>query len=399
MNRFPADWPAPGPIDLSVHDLPHRSSATEWWYMNTHFKTADGRALSLFAAFFRIIKGRHPETKTVEYAHSMTWALSDADGKSYFADSRVDPAAPEMGLDRIKKGRGSRDPRLNRAISEILERGKVPTPDRIFDAPVYVSQTKLDLDFGGSRFEKLDDGRYQLRVNNKRNQVAADITFTLKKPPTRHGDDGVVRGVHGEDMFYYFIPRCEVAGTVTLEGRTQPIVDGQGWYDHEFGGPGEPQGANAPGADGKPKEPEKVDIAWNWAAIQLDDGTDVSAYSLVRVDDGKILHQWAIVSDADGEFKAYKEMTLAPLGKWRSTRTFYDYPTRWKLTVPAAKIDVSIEAAFEDQEFITTISKPAFWEGRTSIRGTRDGNVVHGLGYIERSGFESIHDLDEFFTA
>src|SRR5262249_20173425 len=154
------------------------------------------------------------------------------------------------------------------------------------------------------------------------------------------------------DMFYYFIPRCAVAGTVTLEGRAQTIVDGQGWYDHEFGGPGEQNKELGP--DGKPKEPEKTDIAWNWAAVQLDDGCDISAYSLVRVADGKILHQWAIVSQPDGEFRSYKDMTLAPLNKWRSTRTFYDYPTRWKLSVPAAKIELSIDAAFDDQEFITT---------------------------------------------
>jgi hypothetical protein len=45
-----ADWPAEGPIDLAVHDPPHRSSATEWWYVNTHVTTADGHDLSLFAA-------------------------------------------------------------------------------------------------------------------------------------------------------------------------------------------------------------------------------------------------------------------------------------------------------------------------------------------------------------
>jgi hypothetical protein len=33
------DWPdAVGPIDLKAHDLPHDSSATEWWYFNTHFE-------------------------------------------------------------------------------------------------------------------------------------------------------------------------------------------------------------------------------------------------------------------------------------------------------------------------------------------------------------------------
>src|SRR5690242_21265199 len=139
-----ADWPAPGPIDLSVHDLPHRSSATEWWYVNAHVDTLDG-PLSLFAAFFRIVKGKDERTGELTYAHSCTWAISDPRSGRYLAQSRVDPSAPEMGRERIRKGRGSRDPRLNRAILEILDKGRVPAPDKIFDGPVHVGERKLEL--------------------------------------------------------------------------------------------------------------------------------------------------------------------------------------------------------------------------------------------------------------
>ena len=89
-----ADWPAAGPIDLAVHDLPHRSSATEWWYVNTHVKTIDGHDLSLFAAFFRIISGKDEKTGAPIYAHSCTWALSDVGSKTYVARSFVDANAP-----------------------------------------------------------------------------------------------------------------------------------------------------------------------------------------------------------------------------------------------------------------------------------------------------------------
>ncbi|HVT08417.1 MAG TPA: polyprenyl synthetase family protein [Polyangia bacterium] len=400
---FPADWPKPGPIDLAVHDLPHRSSAIEWWYVNTHFETAGGRRLSLFAAFFRMLKGQDATTRSPRYAHSLTWALTDADRRVYHAESRVDPSAPEMGLERIKNGRGSRDPRLNRAISEILERGRVPTPDRTFEAPIFVNERRLELDFGGARYTKLADGRYRLELASDRLGVGADLTFTLRKAPARHGDDGVVRGAAGEQMFYYFVPRCDVAGAVTLDGLAQPIVKGQGWYDHEFGGQLEsgavPPVQATPASGPPPAAPERVDIAWNWASVQLDDGRDVSAYALVRVADNRILHQWAVVSDATGAWRAYKTMTLEPLATWRSKRTFYDYPTRWRLRVPEAAIDLSIDAAFEDQELMTTISKPAFWEGRTEVRGTWDRRAVSGVGYIERSGFEPVRDLDEFFAA
>ena len=393
-SKHPQDWPVAGPIDLQLHDPPHRSSATEWWYLNTHLQTADKRSLSLFAAFFRIIKGRDEKTGVPEYAHSVTWAISDAGAKTYFAESRVDKSAPEMGLERIKKGRGSRDPRLNRAIKELLEDGRVPAPDKIFDGDVFVAMDRLELDFAGACFEKLGDGTYKLELGGADNvKSGCSLVFTPEKTPHRHGDDGVVRGLEGENMFYYFIPRCRVAGTVTVDGMRLP-ASGQGWYDHEFGGhraEGEQNQAAA--------EEQRIDMAWNWAAVQLDNGVDVTAYALQRVADGKVLHRWAVLSDATGEQRSFLDMQLVPGKQWRSTRTFYDYPVQWQLSIPSAKLELTLDAAFVDQEFITCISKPAFWEGRIEAKGTYDGRDVSGLGYVERSGFEPVKDLDEFFTA
>jgi geranylgeranyl pyrophosphate synthase len=204
-------------------------------------------------------------------------------------------------------------------------------------------------------------------------------------------------------MFYYFIPRCRVDGSVTFRGSARPVAKGQGWYDHEFGGPRPPEnqsGANAPKAPEKEEEEERIDVAWNWAAVQLDNGEELSAYALVRVSDGKILGQWAIHIDQAGYRHDYRDLEFVPVkSSWRSTRTFYDYPLAWRLRVAEAGIDLAVDAAFADQEFITCISKPAFWEGRTTVRGTVRGTPVAGLGYIERSGFEPVRDLDEFFCA
>jgi geranylgeranyl pyrophosphate synthase/predicted secreted hydrolase len=404
VQRTPLDWPGPGPIDLAVHDLPHRSSATEWWYVNSHLTLADGRALSVFAAFFRIVKGRDEQSGALTYAHSCTWAISDVGSKRYLAQSRVDPSAPEMGKERIQKGRGSRDPRLNRAMLEILEQGRLPAPDRIFEGPVFVGERKLELDFAGARYTKLDDGSYRLELSDQKTGVSCELCFHPEKPVTRHGDDGVVRGPSGEDMFYYFVPRCRVTGQVTLGGMTAPVAKGQGWYDHEFGGPREKdpneKETNAPAK----VSDQPMDVAWNWAAIQLDSGDEISAYALVRVTDGKVLGQWAIHIDGAGYRHSHTDIAFVPERPWRSTRTFYDYPTRWRLTVPGEKpgvkvIDLVLEASFADQEFITCISKPAFWEGRCDARGTVGGQQTAGLGYIERSGFEPVRDLDEFFAA
>lgn len=383
----PSDWPLPGPINLAVHDLPHASATTEWWYVNTHFTTPDGRELSLFAAFFRIALGKDEKTHEQKHAHAVTWALSDASGAVYHGESRLDPAGPGIGLQRLEKGKGSQDPRLNRAIKEVLERGRVPLPDRMFDGEVFVNPRKLELDFGGARFEKRDDGTYLLRLHNERAHVGCELVLHPEKAPVRHGDDGVVRGQSGDAMFYYFIPSCRLTGTVTLAGTEQPI-SGRGWYDHEFGG-------NVAGKD----DAAAVDIAWNWAAVQLEGGQEITAYALFKAADETPLYQWAVVIDPDGSSRALRDFSLVPLAWWRSSRTFHDYPTAWRLTVPEAELELTLTASFPDQELITVLSDPAFWEGRCDVVGTRGKTPVKGKSYIERSGFEMIRTLDEFFGA
>lgn len=400
MRGYPSDWPASGPIDLSKHDLPHRSADTEWWYVNSHFTAADGRELSLFAAFFRIVSARDETTGAPEYAHSITWAITDASGERYYAESWVDEKAPRMGLERLENNRGSKDSRINRAMREILERGQVPVPDRVFDGRVHVDQRKLSLDYAGCRFDKQPDGSYRLRLHNRRDHVGCDLTFHPDKPAIRHGDDGVVRGSTGEHMFYYFVPRCRLTGTVTLEGREQPVAAGQGWYDHEFGGyittddAPPPPAADDPGAH----TPGVQDLAWNWTGAQLADGTDISAYEIVDIETGESAGQWLIVSDPDGTRRTASSFEFVPGRRWSSTRTFHEYPVSWRLLAPEVDLDLEIEAAFDDQEFITVISKPAFWEGRCNVTGHMAGEWVRGTAFIERSGFEHVEDLDQFFA-
>jgi geranylgeranyl pyrophosphate synthase/predicted secreted hydrolase len=391
---FP-DWPRSGAIDLSVHDAPHASSTTEWWYLHAHLEAEGGRPLSLFAAFFRVLKPGKPGDAPA-YGHSITWALTDLKDGVYYPHSRVDPTFPRMGVERIKAGRGSKDARVNRAMLEVLEKGRVPTPDRLFEGDVKVSGEKgtLALDYAGLKLEKVGDGRYRLALNDARTGAGCDLVFTTKLGPVRQGDEGVVKGPAGEDMFYYFFPRCDVAGKVTLRGEALALTSGAGWFDHEFGAPKMP-----PAGAVVPKDAKHPDIAWNWIATQLSDGSSVSAYSLVDNEDGKGAGQWIVLVEPDGTTKTVHGMTLTADRAWRSMRTFNEYPTRWKLEVPELALALDLEAAVGDQELMTVISKPAFWEGRVDARGTRGGKAVTGRAYFERSGFEAIRDLDEFFGA
>src|SRR5690606_41231820 len=79
----PLDWPEKnGEIDLDIHDLPHASSATEWWYINGHFTGDNDQEYSLFASFFRKLIEVDEATGIPEYAHSITWAIIDVQNRS-----------------------------------------------------------------------------------------------------------------------------------------------------------------------------------------------------------------------------------------------------------------------------------------------------------------------------
>ena len=78
------------------------------------------------------------------------------------------PAAPEEGIKRIRRGLGGKDHKLNRAITEILERGHVPSPDRVFEGRVHVSLDRLNLQYGPDLFRRLEDGRYALKLHDKK---------------------------------------------------------------------------------------------------------------------------------------------------------------------------------------------------------------------------------------
>lgn len=392
VSKYPSDWPINGPIDLQVHDLPHSSSTIEWWYQNTHFTSTDGHHFSLFASFFRIAIDRDPQTQEFKYAHSVTWALCDANEKKYFMDSVVDRIAPQEGLKMIERGDDTTDKLLLNALKEVLEKGTVPLPDRLMEAEAMIGHDQLDLQYGINSFCKQADGNYRLKLQNDEKGISCDLLFTPLVAPVRHGDNGVVVGTGGEDMFYYFIPECEVNGQLQLNDKTH-FVEGSGWYDHEFGKPAE-------------QSSEKIevnfmhDIAWNWISLQVSNGQQISVYDLF--DNNNNLEskgRWAVVIHENGQSTRVKDFTFKPVSNWTSSRTFTAYPILWQLQIPELSIDLMVEAAFPHQEFVTIISKPAFWEGRVHAKGRFGAEEVTGLGFIERSGFANVEKLEDFFKA
>jgi geranylgeranyl pyrophosphate synthase/predicted secreted hydrolase len=386
----PLDWPDAGPIDLHVHDAPHASASLEWWYVNSHVRGISGREFAVFAAFFRQACGVDPATHQARYAHSVSWAVCDLSRQRYYPKVAVDAAAPALGLAKLDAGAGQTDERSSRALREILERGHVPGPTQMFASAARVAARDLELSYGDDHLFKTEAGAYRVELFDEASQIECELTFRPQKPPIRHGDDGVLHGVADEQMFYYFIPRCEVSGALTLHGETEVVSDGSGWYDHEFGFIPASRHERGPSA--------RDETSWRWVSVQLDNGVDVSVFVISGRGSGEVLDNWTIVSSPAGERRVFTDAVLTVVQTWQSQRSYIEYPTRLRLELRQAGLELEIEAAFPDQEILTVISDPGFWEGRVNVRGSLEGRQVTGRGWVECKGFR-FANISEFFDA
>ena len=274
----------------------------------------------------------------------------------------------------------------------MLSKGVMPYPDELLKAEPVLAKTNLSLNYDGNTYKKLKDGSYQLHLSHKELDLGVDINFKPLKKPVRHGDNGVVRGVSAEDMFYYFIPKCKVTGSLKIKKEKFQITSATGWYDHEFG-------CHAKKEEGKTDDMKK-DVSWNWIAVQLNNGCELTAYDLIDLKTGEDCGSFIIMIDQKGNRHYSTKFSLKPVGElWTSTRTFNEYPEAWKLEAPEFGVSVVATAAFPNQEFATVISKPAFWEGRMNVAGKMKGKKVTGPAYIERHGFVNSSNMKEFLKA
>jgi predicted secreted hydrolase len=69
---------------------------------------------------------------------------------------------------------------------------------------------------------------------------------------------------------------------------------------------------------------------------------------------------------------------------WRSPETGANYPSRWRLAVPVAALELRAVPWVPAQEMQTSFT---YWEGAVRVEGTRAGQAVSGTGYVEMTGY------------
>ncbi len=163
-------------------------------------------------------------------------------------------------------------------------------------------------------------------------------------------------------------------GSLTLADRAVD-VEGTAWFDHQWGD------FIAVGGGG-----------WDWFAVNLDDGTDLTL-SLVRDADGSYPLVYGTLVDADGRTRHLQSdaFTVEVTDDWTSARTGATYPAGWRVSVPGEDLVIELEPTVADQELDTRATTGViYWEGSQDVRATRGDATLGGEAYVELTGYAGV---------
>jgi predicted secreted hydrolase len=330
----PAD---PLPVELPLDDAPH-DRLTEWWYYTGHLRDEDGGRWGFEFVVFRAERGAFP----VSWASHL--ALTDETGSRFAYAQRTEIGAQ---VDRSAGGRG---------FSLALGANGTPwqlTGNDGTDRLIAAVAPDEALAAG-------DPGEFGL-----------DLLLRATRPPALHDDDGWIDFGPAGGSYYYSRTRMTAQGTLNV-GERRYDVDGLAWFDHQWGD------FIAVGGGG-----------WDWFAVNLDDGTDLTL-SLVRDADGSYPLIYGTLVGADGTVRhlARDAFSVEVTERWTSPRTGADYPAGWRIDVPGEDLTVNLEPTVADQELDTRATTGVvYWEGSQRVAATRAGRAMGGEGYVELTGY------------
>jgi predicted secreted hydrolase len=165
----------------------------------------------------------------------------------------------------------------------------------------------------------------------------------------------------------------DARGSITIEGATLSVT-GTAWFDHQWGD------FIAVGGGG-----------WDWFAVNLVDGTDVTL-SLVRNSDRTypLVYGTLVAPDGTTRNLPRESFTVEVTRRWKSPTTDADYPAGWRVTIPDEKLVIDLLPTVADQELDTRpTTGVVYWEGSQRVAAMHDGRPLGGEGYVELTGYAS----------
>lgn len=317
--------PQPGRVFQFPRDHgSHPEFRTEWWYVTGHLNAPNGQRFGFQVTFFR-----QAATAAGEPLFLAHCALLDVGGQKFLHEERLN----REGWDAAS------------------------------------STTALDV----------RNGNWSLRMNGDQLELAATIradaqlTLTLRpgKPLVVFGTEGVSRkGTSPAAASHYLTwPRLEASGRLRVAGQTHDVT-GQAWMDHEFSS----------------SQLDEGQVGWDWASLQLNDGTEVMVYRMRRADGSSdpagtslawIDKQGGVRQIGAGDFR------WTATRRWTSPRTKADYPIGARIEAEGRTFE--LRPLRGDQELGSEVSGLPYWEGACDVLDAH-GQVI-GRAFLELAGY------------
>ncbi len=322
---------------------------TEWWYYTGHLQAADGRHFGFEFVIFRAERGAFP----------VTWAshlaVTDEAGNRFLYDQRSE-VGPQVNLSTGAPG-------FNLAIA-----GQLIPGVRAAGAVPWTMQGAGGVD----RLNALGSSASGATSSASRASFGINLSVDAgRRPAALHNGNGWVDFGSAGGSYYYSRTRMGATGTLTLDAATLPVT-GDAWFDHQWGD------FIAVGGGG-----------WDWFALNLGDGTDVTL-SMVRAADGTypLVYGTLVHPDGTTEHLADGTFAVAVAAHWTSPATDTTYPAGWRITIPGTGLTVDLRPTVAAQELDTRrTTGVVYWEGSQVVTATRNGGSIGGQAYVELTGY------------
>lgn len=313
----------------------HPAYRTEWWYITGWLRDAEQRPLGFQVTFFRSRPG-------VDEANPSSFAPKQL----LFAHAAIsDPLRGELL-------RAERSARAGFGLAEAAEQ-------------------KLDVRIDDWTLRK---GADVYRTTIAADDIAFDLEFRATQPPLLQGRNGFSQ--KGPDprsaSYYYSLPHMSTRGRVMIDG-AERTVEGVAWFDHEWSS----------------TIMDEAAAGWDWAGINLDDGSAVMAFQMRGRSGGE--HWAAATWRPRPDSRASTPRTFSPdeiewesLRTWKSPRTGVAYPIEWSVTL--GERTLTLKPLMDDQENDARGSTGTlYWEG--AVRAYDEAGRAIGRGYLELTGY------------
>ncbi|MEK6719257.1 MAG: lipocalin family protein [Chloroflexota bacterium] len=351
QTSTPAPPDDPRPIVLPRDDGPH-ARLTEWWYYTGHLTDQDGGTWGFEYVIFRAERGSFP----VSWASHI--AITDeANGTFTYAQrTALDP-----WVDNSPIGADGEPTGFDLAIAletPVTQGSGLPAWSMV----------------GGGGRDRLSARMMSTEQTSSAEvaDIVIDLQLSTDRPAALHFNDGWIDFGPAGGSYYYSRTRMDASGQLIVGDRNLQVT-GIAWFDHQWGD------FIAVGGGG-----------WDWFAVNLDDGTDVTI-SVVRDAQRRPVLTYGTVVDADGSTRHVPgdAITLTATGpSWTSERTGTTYPSGWSIFIAPEDLVLELTPTVAEQELDTRpTTGVVYWEGSQRVSGTRGGVQVGGRGYVELTGY------------